>query len=54
MAVWALFIWPMKPLTSLLFNLADNSFSELFTNSINFYSLRSDQSLSGVRLFVTP
>ena len=39
MTIWALFIWPMKPLTSLLFKLANNSFSEFFTNSINFYSL---------------
>ena len=33
------FISLMKVLTSLLFKLADNSFSESFTNSINFYSL---------------
>ena len=39
MTVWALFIWLMKPLTALLFKLADKSFSEFFTNSINFYSL---------------
>ena len=29
----------MKPLTYFLFKLADDSFSEFFTNSINFYSL---------------
>ena len=33
------FILLMKALTSLLFKLADNSFSEFVTNSINFHSL---------------
>ena len=39
MTVGALFISLMKPLTYFLFKLADDSFSEFFTNSINFHSL---------------